>query len=369
MLFNDSPEGLRYRSLLSQAERMRVNLLLLSRLRTRMERESPGSAEGRILSRHFEIGSHALRTIGTSLAPGEPVSEASGLSTELQTLADELPPNSDARFQMDALSGQLRAAWDLATHATPEGAIAFERREGAKPWRLRLAGRMATLRANVSTDSAAFRHAVRLAACIAVGEMLGRGFEVSRAYWLPMTIAIVLKPDFAGTFSRGVLRLAGTFAGLVFATALFHALPAGLAGQVAAAVVSMFILRCFGPANYGISATAVTALVVILIAMSGVAPKEVIAARGWNTLAGGAIALLAYWLWPTWERTQFSEAMARTLDRYRDYFRAIRESHRELDRTRLAGRLARTNLEASVERLRAEPGISAERALSGWRTL
>jgi uncharacterized membrane protein YccC len=39
-----------------------------------------------------------------------------------------------------------------------------------------------------------------------------------------MTVAIVLKPDFASTFSRGALRLGGTFGGLVFATALFHLL-------------------------------------------------------------------------------------------------------------------------------------------------
>ena len=37
-----------------------------------------------------------------------------------------------------------------------------------------------------------------------------------------MTIAIVLKPDFTATFSRGVLRLSGTYLGLLVATGLFH---------------------------------------------------------------------------------------------------------------------------------------------------
>ena len=35
----------------------------------------------------------------------------------------------------------------------------------------------------------------------------------------------MLKPDFTSTFSRGVLRLLGTFVGLGIATGLFHALP------------------------------------------------------------------------------------------------------------------------------------------------
>src|SRR5512132_1925882 len=106
---------------------------------------------------------------------------------------------------------------------------------------------------------------------------------------------------------------------------------------------------------------AVTALVVLLIAMTGISPKEVMAARALNTAAGGTIALVAYWLWPTWERTQVAEAMAQMLDAYRDYFRVIKGCYvragtqlsAEVDRVRAAGRLARSNLEASIDRLSA----------------
>jgi uncharacterized membrane protein YccC len=102
--------------------------------------------------------------------------------------------------------------------------------------------------------------------------------------------------------------------------------------------------------------------------MAGVSPKETIAARGLNTAIGGAIALAAYWLWPTRERTRVQEAMAQMLDAYRAYFRAIRESYIQpeasfedaLDRARLAGRRARSNLEASFDRLRAEPGTTPQ---------
>jgi uncharacterized membrane protein YccC len=130
-----------------------------------------------------------------------------------------------------------------------------------------------------------------------------------------------------------------------------------------------FAMRCFGPANYGVFVTALTAMVVLLIAATGVAPNDVIGARGLNTVAGGVIALVAYGVWPTWERTQVSELMARMLDAYRDYFHIVRKSYvepdsvssHEIDRTRSAGRLARSNLEASVDRFTAEPGLSAER--------
>jgi uncharacterized membrane protein YccC len=138
--------------------------------------------------------------------------------------------------------------------------------------------------------------------------------------------------------------------------------------QVALMAVMAFVMRCFGPANYGILVAAVTAYVVLLFAMLGTPPKEVMVSRAINTVAGGAIALVAYWIWPTWERTQVSESMAQMLDAFRSYFRTIRESYlrpdvslaSQLDRTRVAGRLARSNLEASIDRSTAEPGSSAE---------
>src|SRR6202044_805645 len=131
---------------------------------------------------------------------------------------------------------------------------------------------------------------------------IGRAAHAHRPYWIPMTIAIVLKPDFGSTISRGVLRLCGTFAGLVIATGLFHILPRGNASEIATLAVLMFLTRCFGSANYGLFTLTVTGLLVYLIALTGVPPKDAILARGLNTFAGGTIALAAYWLWPTWER-------------------------------------------------------------------
>jgi uncharacterized membrane protein YccC len=220
----------------------------------------------------------------------------------------------------------------------------------------------------LNLQSSAFRHAIRLAAMVALGNTLERAFYWHRSYWLPMTIVLVLKPEFTTTFTRGVLRIGGTIVGLFLATALFHFVPGTITLQIVLIFIFTLQLRWFGPANYGIFAVAISALVVFLIALTGVSPKGVIWARGINTAAGGALALLAYWIWPTWERTQVSERIAGMLDVYRGYFHKLWEIYarnetsgtRELDRVRLEARLARTNLEASIERLRAEPGTTAE---------
>jgi uncharacterized membrane protein YccC len=112
---------------------------------------------------------------------------------------------------------------------------------------------------------------------------------------------------------------------------------------------------------------AVSALIVTLLALNGAEPLILVAQRGLNTLAGGLIALAGYAAWPTWERCGIADSVARMLDAYRCYFQAVTGAYvepgvagtlldtRRLDRTRLAARLARSNLEAALGRLAAEP--------------
>src|SRR5262249_5641427 len=149
---------------------------------------------------------------------------------------------------------------------------------------------------------------------------IGRLLHSHRAYWAPMTAVIVLKPDFTATITRGILRFAGTFAGLAIATALFAVFSPPAAVQIALIVGFMFLMRWAGPANYGVLVLALTGLVVLLFAMTGVPPGEVVAARALNTAIGGTLALAVVILWPTWERTQIGEALARLLEAYRTYF-------------------------------------------------
>jgi uncharacterized membrane protein YccC len=377
---DQSVEALRFRALLNQAERIRLSILILTRLRLRMERASAGHRAVAIAHEALTLAAGALRAIAAALT-ADTFSNARSHFGELRRLAQQLrdelaqaPSNffaavaRDTAFQMDALGGQLRAALDLAANNTPAGQADFDRQESRQPLSLRFRGWYATLRANLTLESSAFRHAVRLAVMTAIGEALGRGFYWQRSYWLPMTIVLVLKPEFAVTFSRGLLRIAGTIVGLFLATALFHFLPINVTSQILLIFLFTFLLRWVGPANYGIFGIAVSALVVLLIAIAGIAPKDVIWARGINTSAGGALALLAYWVWPTWERTRFAEQMARMLESYRDYFRVLAESYlrgadwdaRAIERYRLASRVARSNLEGSLDRLASEPGTTPQ---------
>ena len=377
-----SIESERFLFLLSQAERMRLRLFTLGRLLRRMRREKFGFAPAEMVETFLEAASRVTAAIADSLAKGVPLEINESALNEMRYATEALREKNDtgertflaaaardARHQMDALSGQIRAAAQLAADVSPGGSQATREHDKKLPWRMRVTGNLARVAANLSLQSALCRHAIRLAVGVAVAEILARGLETPRAYWLPMTTVLVLKPEFAVTFTRGLLRIGGTIAGLLLATAMFHFFPTSKAVEIVLIAVFVFVLRWVGPANYGIFGIAVSALVVLLIAVTGVAPKDVIWPRGENTIAGGVLALAIYALWPTWERTQVAEMMARLLGAYRAYFVTVVEeltktdepiSTGRLDKARIAARLARTNAVASVERLRTEPGSRPE---------
>jgi uncharacterized membrane protein YccC len=280
------------------------------------------------------------------------------------------PLLSEVASSVDALAGQLRLIAQLAAHTTTPGIEEFGKHELAPPWKLRLTGWLATLRANLDLDSGVCRHAIRLAICVALADAIGRSISWERSYWLPMTAAVVLKPDFGTTISRGVLRLLGTYAGLLFATLLYHILPQSAATQAILVGIFTFFMRWLGPANYGVFSIAVSGLIVFLIAETGVPPSQAVLQRFLNTSAGGVFALFMYALWPTWERKAVADVMADMLDACRNYFQAVAQRlqrddprlEQTLDETRREWRRVRSSAEASVDRVLSEPGISPGKA-------
>lgn len=376
------PHAELFSALLSQAERMRLRLLTLARLRRRLGRDAEAASAVRQLDNFREAAAKVTDGIGERLSNRStpqhdaPMRAAEAAAEQMRETGDHglssfsRAAARDAALLMDSINGQLRAALRMVyakVLVEPRAPVAGHgsASQGIMTASSPFHARLETLRANLSFRSIAFRHAVRLATCILAGEAISTTVDWQRSYWIPMTIAIVLKPDFLSTFSRGALRLAGTFAGLIAATAIYHVAPAGALTDIAVVGLFTLVLRGWGRANYGLLSLAVSAIVVALIARTGVAPRSVILLRGMNTGIGGVIAMLAYVAWPTWERAHVGENFARLLDAYRAYLRGVRRSEEgeaegEVDRVRQAARVARTNAEASADRLGSEPATSPQ---------
>jgi len=263
-----------------------------------------------------------------------------------------------------SLAGRLRAAWRAAKapvepNAGPpaESATARLFRPGV------VADAWATLRANCTIGSPFARHAIRVGVTLGIASFAEHTLDLDRSYWILLTVAIVLRPDFGATFTRGIARVGGTLAGALTASVialLFHPGPGLylLLALVAACGACLTV-----SANYALFSLNITAYVVFLLAFGGAAAHTAVFDRLWASLLGGALALLAYVVWPAWERERVSVELALLLEKDRAYgalvLDAYRDPHGRNDRAilaaQLAVRLARTNAETSVDRILAEP--------------
>ncbi len=271
--------------------------------------------------------------------------------------------------RLHSLAGQLRAAIETARTGASEGS------QGEEPTvrgMQRLRDPIAVLRANLAPGSAVLRHAVRLAVLVAASDLVVRLAGIDRGYWVPLTILVVLRPDFTTTFERASMRVIGTIIGLLLATELLHWVPGGDWYRVALIAVFFFAMRYAGPNNFGLSAVALSALVVVLLDIAGIAPHATVLARGAATMVGGVLALVAALLWPTWERQVLPERLGDLLHAYRGYLDAVLDASatpQRLQKARSAARLARSNAQASVDRARAEPVRAHEQVELGEAVL
>jgi uncharacterized membrane protein YccC len=131
--------------------------------------------------------------------------------------------------------------------------------------------------------------------------------------------------------------------------------------HIAVMGVLCVIFRYLAGAHYGIAVAALTGTVVVLLSFEGVDPFNAMSDRVLNTALGSALALLAYLLWPTWERHRARSALSDMLCAYADYLEALvaPADSRTRYEVRAATRTARTNAQASLDRMLAEPGTPA----------
>jgi uncharacterized membrane protein YccC len=118
-------------------------------------------------------------------------------------------------------------------------------------------------------------------ACMGAAGVVSEVLPLQRSYWVALTVAIVFKPDYGSVFARALQRGIGTVVGAV-AGAVLLALVHGAWLLIPFAVLAA--LLPFGRSrNYGLLATFLTPLVVVLI----------------DTLIGCAIVLLiGFAPWP-----------------------------------------------------------------------
>lgn len=353
-----------FRIIAEICERARIDLLALSDLHARLRAPAARTAIAGLLdaaATAFSAHAEGMRMAQPSVAAAPATAAFEAIAARLPD-AEAIAVDNDARLlriaqaRAESLAGQLRSLQRNATFASSRGEVQGQRVEARLPTALRTAAALPTLRANLGLDSVAFRHALRCAACVGAAAFAARVLSIPHGVWIPMTAAIVLKPDFGGTLRFGVLRVAGTLAGLLLVSLLAHYAMGDAWLRLLLLAVLCIGFRLTVTVHYAIGVALLTGMVVVLLSYEGMAPADAIHARVAATLAGSALALAAYAAWPTWEGRRMPAMLATLVDAYRAHLDAVLAGRMaDLTETRATARRARGNAQASLERLRGEP--------------
>lgn len=218
-------------------------------------------------------------------------------------------PSRDVLEEVSAWLAAVGAAWRAGAALPPAPSGEGVLRERSRRLALALAGRPLGPPPELGVVSAGGRRgwvarardllpgpdglaaAGRLALCM--GAAAACMVELpGRSYWVPLTVAIVLKPDFGSVFARAVLRSAGTVIGVFIGVAILAVVPKGL-WLVPVIVVLVAAMPWATQRNYALVGVLVTPFVVVLLDFA--TPGRTIdygAQRLLDTVIGGAIVVL-----------------------------------------------------------------------------
>ena len=232
-----------------------------------------------------------------------------------------------------------------------------EARFGPRPKRF---DPIAEIRNNWSLRSSSFRHALRLGVATAIAGLIASAIHLVRGYWIPMTVVIVLKPNFGGTLERAVQRIIGTVLGALVAAVLLLVLtnPWLLLAALAILAFATFALR---NRSYTLFSLALTPMVMLMLDIAHPISVTDSFLRIAHTIIGSFLALLSgYLLFPMWESRRLPLHIAEALRAEAVFLRALRDAmcgkkDRPISEYRRDASLAVSNAATAGQRLLSEP--------------
>jgi uncharacterized membrane protein YccC len=211
--------------------------------------------------------------------------------------------------------------------------------------------------------------ALRLMACIGVAGVVSEVLPLQRSYWVALTVAIVLKPDYGSVFARALQRGIGTIVGAVAGAvllALFHGAWLLIPFGVLAALLPYGRDR-----NYGLQATFLTPLVVVLVDLLRPTGWQLALDRLIDTLIGCAIVLVVGFApWPmAWYAhlpAKFGQAAHDVCSYIRDALGGSAASAPDTAAQRRSTYRALGDLRAEFQRTMSEPPSISRSARAWW---
>jgi uncharacterized membrane protein YccC len=159
---------------------------------------------------------------------------------------------------------------------------------------------------------------LRLMTCVGVAAVVSEVLPLQRSYWVLLTVAIVFKPDYGSVFARALQRGIGTIVGAV-AGAVLLALIHGTWLLIPLAVLAA-LLPYGRQRNWGLLATFLTPLVVVLVDLFNPIGWRLAEDRLVDTLIGcGIVLVVGFAPWPGSWNAHLPQQFGQTVLKVSDY--------------------------------------------------
>jgi uncharacterized membrane protein YccC len=208
--------------------------------------------------------------------------------------------------------------------------------------------------------------ALRLMLCIGVATAFSQGLTLQRSYWVPLTVAVVLRPDLGSVFTRALQSAAGTVAGASAGALILASRPSDPLLVIWVAVLALLLPYGLSR-NYSLFTVFFAPLVVVLI--------DLLARTGWplaqdrliDALLGAGIALfIGYAPWPLSWHGSWRRDFAGTLDAIADYLDQALGPGACGPAPHSSARLQLAGLQTEFQRAMTEPLWARQRAIA-WQ--
>jgi uncharacterized membrane protein YccC len=372
------------RAIFDQVRRIRLEITTISGLRIRLIAMRDAETEELVAAALVPI-STALVEVANALRRRSQSSWRSSVAAFESKIAAVEPSISGPRDttvlalqcveHLRAISGQLRAMGKLVENA--------DRESGKRVWRpsrpefagldlSRLRGDVLTLKDNFTSNSPAFRHAVRLAVSVPAAAVVGSALALPRSFWLTFAVLVILKPDYNSLLDKGFGRMVGTIIGATVAALLIGGLHPDLTLTVILVAFSAWVAYSTWFSSFAIAFGFVTALVLILMSVTTTDTLSTALDRLIDFSLGSVIAVLAYLIWPTPQNTSVSDSISILYGAIERYLVVVFDivERKPVDPSTVvarsrAMRVSWIRAESSVGRAVAEPGTAKVQTMDG----
>jgi uncharacterized membrane protein YccC len=232
----------------------------------------------------------------------------------------------------------------------------------------RLRERAGRVRDQFIGGRSAWTFTIRLMVCTGVAAVISEVLPLQRSYWVVLTVAIIMKPDLGSVFARALQRGIGTVVGAVGGAAILAVVPYGPLLLIPFGI--MAALLPYGKSrNFGLTATFLTPLVLVLIDLLTRSGWRLAGARAIDTVLAGAIVLvIGYLPWPGSWYAYLPAKFAGALRVVADYLEEALARAEPVKRSPLRWQALRalSDLRAEFQRTMSEPEAVRRRASAWW---